>query len=37
MLREQAARLMIDAPRLKVRRTAASLLKKGAFPNVSDA
>ena len=30
-------RLMIDAPHLKAPRTAASLLKKGLFPDVSDA
>ena len=30
-------RLMIDATHLKAHRTAASLLKKGAFPDVSDA
>ena len=29
--------LMIDAAHLKAHRTAASLLKKGAFPAVSDA
>jgi hypothetical protein len=29
--------LMIDAPHLKAHRTAASLLKKGLFPDVSDA
>ena len=29
--------LMIDATHLKVHRTAASLLKKGLFPDVSDA
>lgn len=29
--------LMIDATHLKVHRTAASLLKKGLFPAVSDA
>lgn len=29
--------LMIDAPHLKAHRTAASLLKKGMFPDVSDA
>ena len=29
--------LMIDATRLKAHRTAASLLKKGLFPAVSDA
>ena len=31
------ARLMIDATHLKAHRTAASLLKKGLFPDVSDA
>ena len=30
-------RIMIDAPRLKAHRTAASLLKGGLFPDVSDA
>src|ERR1700688_1348003 len=30
-------RLMIDAPHLKAHRTAASLLKKGLFPEVSGA
>ena len=30
-------RLMIDATHLKTHRTAASLLKKGLFPDVSDA
>ena len=30
-------RLMIDATHLKGHRTAASLLKKGLFPDVSDA
>ena len=30
-------RLMIDATHLKAHRTAASLLKKGGFPDVSDA
>ncbi|MBQ4568001.1 MAG: transposase, partial [Desulfovibrio sp.] len=29
-------RLMIDSTHLKAHRTAASLLKKGAFPDVSD-
>ena len=29
--------LMIDATHLKAHRTAASLLKKGLFPDVSDA
>ena len=29
-------RLMIDATHLKAHRTAASLLKKGLFPTVSD-
>ncbi|NHO33434.1 transposase [Acetobacter sp. LMG 1636] len=39
VLTEQAARskrLMIDATRLKAHRTAASLLKKGLFPAISD-
>ena len=31
------SRLMIDAPHLKAHRTAASLLKKGLFPDVSGA
>ena len=31
------SRLMIDATHLKAHRTAASLLKKGLFPDVSDA
>ena len=30
-------RLMIDATHLKAHRTAASLLKKGLFPDISDA
>ena len=30
-------RIMIDATHLKAHRTAASLLKKGMFPDVSDA
>jgi putative transposase len=30
-------RIMIDATHLKAHRTAASLLKKGPFPDVSDA
>jgi hypothetical protein len=30
-------RLMIDSTHLKAHRTAASLLKKGLFPAVSDA
>jgi len=30
-------RLMIDASHLKAHRTAASLLKKGLFPDISDA
>ena len=30
-------RLMIDTTYLKAHRTAASLLRKGLFPNVSDA
>lgn len=29
-------RIMIDATHLKAHRTAASLLKKGMFPDVSD-
>jgi hypothetical protein len=29
-------RLMIDATHLKAHRTAASLLKKGLYPDVSD-
>lgn len=33
----QPDRLMIDATHLKAHRTAASLLKKGLFPAVSDA
>ena len=33
----QPARLMIDATHLKAHRTAASLLKKGLFPDVSAA
>ena len=33
----KADQLMIDATPLKVHRTAASLLKKGLFPDVSDA
>jgi len=28
---------MIDAPHLKAHRTAASLLKKGMYPDISDA
>lgn len=32
-----ADRLMIDATHLKAHRTAASLLKKGLYPDVSDA
>ena len=38
-LTEQAGRstrLMIDATHLKAHRTAASLLKKGLFPGISD-
>ena len=31
------ARIMIDATHLKAHRTAASLLKKGLFPDVSGA
>ena len=30
-------KLMIDATHLKAHRTAASLLKKGLYPDVSDA
>ena len=30
-------RIMIDATHLKAHRTAASLLKKGIFPTISDA
>ena len=43
ILAELAARggktdnLMIDATHLKAHRTAASLLKKGLYPDVSDA
>ena len=33
----QTAELMIDATHLKAHRTAASLLKKGLFPGISDA
>jgi transposase len=33
----QPYRLMIDATHLKAHRTAASLLKKGLFPNISGA
>jgi putative transposase len=33
----QPDQLMIDATHLKAHRTAASLLKKGLFPDVSDA
>jgi putative transposase len=33
----QPERIMIDATHLKADRTAASLLKKGRFPDVSDA
>ena len=33
----RTARLMIDATHLKAHRTAASLLKKGLFPDVSGA
>jgi putative transposase len=33
----KADQLMIDATHLKAHRTAASLLKKGLFPDVSDA
>ena len=35
--REAPEQLMIDATHLKAHRTAASLLKKGFFPAVSDA
>jgi len=35
--REATDTVMIDATHLKAHRTAASLLKKGAFPGVSDA
>jgi len=35
--RGQPEQLMIDATHLKAHRTAASLLKKGMFPDVSDA
>lgn len=34
---EGSDRLMIDATHLKAHRTAASLLKKGLYPDVSDA
>ena len=34
---EAEDQLMIDATHLKAHRTAASLLKKGLFPDVSDA
>ena len=34
---EKPDQLMIDATHLKAHRTAASLLKKGMFPDVSDA
>ena len=33
----KAERIMIDATHLKAHRTAASLLKKGLFPDVSGA
>lgn len=33
----ETTELMIDAPHLKAHRTAASLLKKGLFPGLSDA
>jgi putative transposase len=33
----KAERIMIEATHLKAHRTAASLLKKGLFPDVSDA
>jgi hypothetical protein len=32
----ETAELMIDATHLKAHRTAASLLKKGLFPGISD-
>ncbi|MBY4641718.1 hypothetical protein K6L44_17380 [Gluconacetobacter entanii] len=32
----QSKRLMIDATHIKAHRTAASLLKKGLFPTISD-
>ena len=35
--RAEAERVMIDATHLKAHRTAASLLKKGLFPDVSGA
>jgi len=35
--RRKSDTLMIDATHLKAHRTAASLLKKGMFPDVSDA
>ena len=35
--RGKPEQLMIDATHLKAHRTAASLLKKGMFPDVSDA
>ena len=35
--RSKSDTLMIDATHLKAHRTAASLLKKGMFPDVSDA
>lgn len=35
--RGKSEQLMIDATHLKAHRTAASLLKKGMFPDVSDA
>jgi putative transposase len=35
--RSKSDTLMIDATHLKAHRTAASLLKKGIFPDVSDA
>ena len=33
----ETAEMMIDATHLKAHRTAASLLKKGLFPGISDA
>ena len=33
----ETAELMIDATHLKAHRTAASLLKKGILPDISDA
>ena len=34
---ESVKEIMIDATHLKAHRTAASLLKKGLFPGISDA